>query len=248
LLSRLWDDERMREYADGAVDRGTEVLSALQGDMALHALMVPETSGGLGGGCVELAIAAEELGAAMVPSRLLTAAMAAYVLSARKNESSEAILERVSSGTSAALLWPGDDATWDIQQISRPVLDERPVPVTFPFVPEVEEVDTLLCPATRGRGHGLLVLDQGIEARGVNVRSLASPDLFRPLATVTVTPEDHAWVPLEGPLETFTETLAVGAIMLAAEMVGAARACLSGWWPTRKSAISSASPSARSRH
>jgi alkylation response protein AidB-like acyl-CoA dehydrogenase len=227
LLAKYWDDEHIRAYADGDTADGLKLMSVLQDDMALNALMAPEEYGGVGGGCVEMVIAMEELGAAMVPSRLLAATMASRLLVACRNRRLGEILRRaLATGSPSAVLWPGDDATWDVRQISTAVVNERAVRGSFRFVPEIDHSSLLLCPATKGGQYGLAVLGAPVRDEGLKMRGLRSPDLFRPLRMVTVSLEDCEWVGLAEPTGIFAEMVAAGAVVLAAEMIGSARGCL----------------------
>jgi alkylation response protein AidB-like acyl-CoA dehydrogenase len=225
LLARSWSDEHVRERADGKLDNGEALRSALRDGMGLYALTVPEEHGGLGGGLVEAAIAAEELGAAMAPSRLLTATMMARLLMSSRDRSLAGLLERtVADNLPGAVLWPGDDATWDVTQISAAAVTGSVVQGTFAFVPEVDRSGFLLCPAAKQGRIGLAVLEPPLTA-GVEIRNLRPLDLYRPLDDITLA-AGCEWFDLAAPVPVFTETVAAGSIVLAAEMIGGARACL----------------------
>ncbi|MEU2154650.1 acyl-CoA dehydrogenase family protein [Streptomyces sp. NPDC019396] len=82
----------------------------LSAELGLPGLALPEAYGGVGGGTVELALAFEELGRALVPSPLLaTAALAAPLIAALGDERQRAeLLPALADGTlTAALAVPG---------------------------------------------------------------------------------------------------------------------------------------------
>ncbi|BBZ15496.1 hypothetical protein BST20_06460 [Mycobacterium branderi] len=226
LLAKSWGDERIRQYADGHADCGAELARSLRDDMALHALTIPVDQGGLGGGCVEAAIAAEELGAAMAPSRLLATTMVAHLLSAARGSELAELLPRIADGVPGTLLWSGDDAVWDVRQAPTATVSGRAVHGTFAFVPELENSGLLLVPVRDGERYGIAVAGPGNDAPGIQIRPMRVLDVFRPLTTVSVSLEDVEHVSWTEPGPLFSQTLAAGAIVLAAEMIGASRACL----------------------
>ena len=97
----------------GTRNSGLHAFSILRDNMALNGMLVPEELGGLGGGCIEAVIAAEELGAALIPSNLLGSSMTTFLLSvAGGGEAQEVLLELTGKGATSALLWPGRGPRW----------------------------------------------------------------------------------------------------------------------------------------
>lgn len=225
LLERNWGDQQMREYADGNKEPGLHAFSVLQDSMALNGIMVPEEQGGLGGGCVEAVIVAEELGAALIPSNLLGSSMTTYLLSiAGGRIAEEVLLELTGKGTKSALLWPGNGARWTIDATGTGVVDGSAVNGEFSFVPEAEDAAVLLAPARRGSDNGFAVVRRDGDQSATKVNALPSPDVFRPLSTVVLSAQTCDFVPIHDTA--YTGAIALASIVLAAEMIGGARACL----------------------
>jgi alkylation response protein AidB-like acyl-CoA dehydrogenase len=82
----------------------------------------------------------------------------------------------------------------------------------------------LLCPARRDGQYGIAVVEPDAAAGGVSTRPVPAIDLFRPVQDVAVRVSDWRWLATDHTA--FTEAVAAGAVVLAAEMVGGARACL----------------------
>ncbi|MGA4841280.1 acyl-CoA dehydrogenase family protein [Streptomyces sp. G45] len=102
------DDVRAAVATPAGYD--TALWDALAGRVGLPGLAVPEEYGGVGCGPLELALAAEELGRALVPSPFLaTAALAAPLLLALGTPAQRAALlpTLATGGTTAALAVPG---------------------------------------------------------------------------------------------------------------------------------------------
>jgi alkylation response protein AidB-like acyl-CoA dehydrogenase len=225
LLERNWGDQQRREYANGNKEPGLHAFSILQDNMALNAMLVPEELGGLGGGCIEAVIAAEELGAALIPSNLLGSSMTTYLLSVAGGAvAQEVLLELTGKGAQSALVWPGTGARWTIEEIDAAVVEGSTVTGTCSFVPEAEEAAIFLAPARRGGEIGFAVIRRGGDPGGMEVAPVPSPDLFRPLSHVALSGQPCEFV--SAPGGAYTGTMALASIVLAAEMVGGTRACL----------------------
>lgn len=226
VLAKLWNDDLTREFADGDTTTSAVLTSVLDDDMALGTLTVPEELGGQGGGCTEAAIAAEETGAALAPSRLLATTMSAHLLRAGRDAALDRLQRRVlDEGVRVAAVWPADDATWDIGRISPVVVGDGVVTGGFRYAAELVGSSVFLLPARRGDELGLVVLDAEAKS-GVDLEPTRSADVLRPLARLALSVDDHEWVAVEEPRRIFTETVALGAIVLAAEMIGTARTCI----------------------
>jgi alkylation response protein AidB-like acyl-CoA dehydrogenase len=225
LLERNWNDQQLREYAAGNKDASLHALSILQDNMALNGMLVPEELGGLGGGCIEAVIVAEELGAALIPSNLLGSSMTTYLLSvAGGGVAQDVLVELTGKGTKSALLWPGTGARWTIDGIDVAVVEGSRVTGECSFVPEAEEAGIFLVPARRGGELGFAVARRGGDSSEMEVSPVPSPDVFRPLCHVTLSGQGCEFVPTAGAA--YTGTMALASIVLAAEMVGGTRACL----------------------
>lgn len=225
LLERNWGDQQVREYADGNKAPGLHAFSILQNSMALNGIMVAEGHGGLGGGCVEAVIAAEELGAALIPSNLLGSSMTTYLLSlAGGRVAEDVLLELTGKGTKSALLWPGTAARWNIDEVGAGVVEGTAVSGDFSFVPEADEAALFLVPATRGGETGFAVVRRDGDQSAATITPVPSPDVFRPLTSVVLSGQPCEFVPVTRGA--YTGTIGLASILLAAEMVGGSRACL----------------------
>lgn len=225
LLERNWGDQQMREYADGNKEAGLHAFSILQDSMALNGMMVPEEQGGLGGGCVEAVIVAEELGAALIPSNLLGSAMSTYLLSlARAPLAEELLVELTEKGGKGTFVWPGSGARWTIDEIAVGIVEGSTVSGEFPFVPEADEGGVFLIPASRGGEVGFAAVRRDGNHSAIKISPVASPDVFRTLSTVVLSGQQCDFIPISP--SAYTGTIAMASIVLAAEMVGGARACL----------------------
>jgi alkylation response protein AidB-like acyl-CoA dehydrogenase len=225
LLERNWGDAQLREYANGNREPGLHAFSILQDNMALNGMLVSEELGGLGGGCIEAAIAAEELGAALIPSNLLGSSMTTYLLSvAGGGVAQEVLLELTGKGAKSALLWPGTRAHWNIDELDVAAVEGSRVTGECCFVAEAEEAAVCLVPASRGGEVGFAVVRREGDPSGMEVAPVPSPDLFRPLSNVALSGQACEFVPTASVA--YTGTIALASIVLAAEMVGGTRACL----------------------
>ena len=226
LLERNWGDQQLREYANGNKEPGLHAFSILQDNMALNGMLVPEELGGLGGGCIEAVIAAEELGAALIPSNLLGSSMTTYLLSVAGGAvAQEVLLELTGKGAQSALLWPGTGARWTIDEIDVAVVEgstgeRRPAPS---YRRRRRRRSSWSRPAGAVK-MGFAVIRRGGDPGGMEVAPVPSPDLFRPLSHVSLSGQACEFVPIAGGA--YTGTMALASIVLAAEMVGGTRACL----------------------
>ncbi len=223
VLERNWSDQHLRDFADGNRAVTTRPLSILRDSMALDQMMLPARLGGLGVGCLEIAIAAEELGASMMPSTLLSATMSCYLLSQTRPEDVadvvSAVAERVSTVT---VVWPGDRAAWCLPP--DPFVDaaDGSSRATVARVPHADSGDIVLIPARRGADGGFYITD----IKQVAFSPVQSPDVLRPLHDVDVVRSDR-FVSLGASSDRiFASMLALGSMILAAEMIGAARAAM----------------------
>jgi alkylation response protein AidB-like acyl-CoA dehydrogenase len=203
----------------------------LGGDMGLAGLGIAEELGGAGGGLAELTVVAEELGRSLLPVPFFSATVLAGQILARCPDTAADVLPRLCSGD-ALVAFAGTDS------------DGRWRPDRLPVRAEAEAGDA----GWRLRGRVDFVLD-GASATHLVVaaQTPSGCDLFlvagdadgvtrRPLPTLDPTRE-QARVSLDGaagrPLTTggtgaatVSAALDVALVVLAAEQVGGAAACL----------------------
>ncbi len=226
LLHAVAPPARVRETAaaDGH-DRG--LWRRLCADLELPGLHLPPADGGAGGTLVEAAIVFEELGRALTPVPLAATVFAIEAVRRLGNRQQRATLlpgllsgERI--GTLAA---------------TAPCVTD---PAAATVRAESAGPETVLCgsytPVLHGHVANLFVVPAAVDGRvvlhvvsadspGVSVEQLPSFDATRPVARLRL---DRATAePLDaGPSDGVEQVLDTARVLLAAEMLGGAEACL----------------------
>jgi alkylation response protein AidB-like acyl-CoA dehydrogenase len=232
FLERHATSQQVRAAAEGD-GFAAEQWARLTGEMELTGLAVAPERGGAGASFVEVGIAVEELGRALLPVPYLSTVTAAAVLShVSGDDAAGPLLERIAGGAAAAV-WLGEAAgAWGTSR-----LGDEPGPAgalhmrgdgdELRIDGEVVVVDgataeILVLAARRGSEPVLVAVETG--APGCAVEPLATLDQTRRQAAVRL---DGAPATLlaTGPeaLARARDLLAVG---LAVESVGAAARCL----------------------
>jgi alkylation response protein AidB-like acyl-CoA dehydrogenase len=191
-------------------------------------IVFDEGYGGLGLGLVEMTVALEEMGRALLPGPYLsTVLLAGAVIDAAGNSTQKRkYLSRISMGEAhATLALLEDSASWDPDAVR---LEAHPTPAGFAlngrkmFVPDAAAADFLVCAARRGPDLGLFIVPR--DARGLTLSSLPAIDQTRKLyqasfADVPVAEEDFLAIG-DSARAALERALAVATVALAAEMVG----------------------------
>jgi alkylation response protein AidB-like acyl-CoA dehydrogenase len=191
-------------------------------------IVFDEGYSGLGLGLVEMAVALEEMGRALLPGPYLsTVLLAGAVIDAAGNSTQKRkYLSRISMGEAhATLALLEDSASWDPDAVR---LEAHPTPAGFAlngrkmFVPDAAAADFLVCAARRGPDLGLFIVPR--DARGLTLSSLPAIDQTRKLyqasfADVPVAEEDFLAIG-DSARAALERALAVATVALAAEMVG----------------------------
>lgn len=174
---------RVMESAQG-VDRA--LWARLGGELGALGLAVPEELGGSGGTCVDQAIAAEELGAALVTGPLLgTVGLAVPALvAAPASEYRDAVLPELAEGTRPAALVAPLSVPYDAATAAAVTADGGRLTGTVSPVPDAAAADVLLVAAAGPDGPVLVAVEPG--TAGVTVEPLGSLDLTRPVARVVL--------------------------------------------------------------
>jgi len=197
-------------------------------ELGLPALVIPEEHGGSGFSRLELAIAAEELGRAVVGGPLLASAvLATEALLAAGGDVAAEVLPALATGTAVATLavtegtrrWQEQDVTTAVEDTGIPRLTG-----TKDAVLSAAEATLLVVAAREEAGLSLFLAEPG---DGVEVTPLEVLDGSRPMARVTlrgaparrVGPPGQGWAAVERALE-------AGTVFIAAEQVGGSRALL----------------------
>jgi len=191
-------------------------------------IVFDEEYGGLGLGLVEMAVALEEMGRALLPGPYLSTVLLAGVAidSAGNPTQKRKYLSRISMGEARATLALLEaSARWDPDAVQ---LDAHPTPSGFVlngckmFVPDADAADWLVCAARRGPDLGLFVAARG--APGLTISPLPAIDETRKLyrvafENVPVAEEDFLAIG-DSARAALERALAVATVALAAEMVG----------------------------
>ncbi|MDT4925388.1 MAG: hypothetical protein QOG01_3101 [Pseudonocardiales bacterium] len=218
-----------RAAMSGATGYDVGVWHQLSQDMGLVGLALDESRGGFGPAYVELALVMEELGYLCVGGPMLPTVTAAAALSCGNGPTSDAVLRRLAAGEATATLCvAGDDGEWSGDP---PVAAERDeagdwvLTGSSAFVVEGETADLLAVAARAADGVGLFVVEA--TAPGLDRRPAPTLDQTRRLARITF---DHvaarSVVDAGAGAAAVERALTVAAVLLAAEQLGGARACL----------------------
>jgi alkylation response protein AidB-like acyl-CoA dehydrogenase len=205
--------------------------SQLAGQLGLPGLVIPEKYGGSGAGPVELAIACEEMGRALLCAPFFaTAVLAAQaLLEAGDQAAAEEYLPGMADGgTIATLAVSEDDGRWTTAGLATRarrsgdgyVLDGRKS-----FVLDGQTAGLLLVVAQADGGPSLFAVPGG--AAGLVRRPLQTLDMTRKQAALSLDGVPARLVGAEGAAaDVVARTLRLAVVALAAEQVGGAQRCL----------------------
>jgi alkylation response protein AidB-like acyl-CoA dehydrogenase len=208
-----------------------QTWSQLAGQLGLPGLVIPEKHGGSGAGPVELAVASEEMGRALLCAPFFaTAVLAAQALLASGDEAAqEEFLPGIADGaTIATVAVCEDDGAWTADGVATRarrsgdgyVLDGRKS-----FVIDGHTAGLLLVVARADGGPSLFAV-RG-DADGLARRPLETLDLTRKQAALALDAVPARLIGAEGSAaDIVAATLRLGAVALAAEQVGGAQRCL----------------------
>ena len=210
---------------DTAYDAGLWQNMAHQG---WTGIIFEEEYGGLGLGLVEMAVALEEMGRALLPGPYLsTVLLAGVAIDAAGNPAQKRkYLSRISMGEArATLALLETSASWDpgaVQLDAHPTLEGFALNGRKMFVPDAATADFLVCAARRGPDLGLFIVPRG--AQGLTVSPLPAMDETRKLYQVAfedvAVAEDDFLAIGDSARDALERALAVATVALAAEMVG----------------------------
>ncbi|BBX73003.1 acyl-CoA/acyl-ACP dehydrogenase [Mycobacterium shinjukuense] len=215
---------RVREMA-GAGGPDRRLWQRICTELELPALHVPPERGGVGATLVETAIAFSELGRALTPIPFAATVFAIEaILRMGDDEQSKSLLAGLLTGEQiGTLAVSGHDvasatSVRAVRRDGRPALTGECTPVLHGHL-----ADLFVVPA---------VVDGSIvphvvaaDAPGVTVRRLPSFDLTRPVATLQLA-RSPAEALTAGTPDDMERVLDVARVLLAAEMLGGAEACL----------------------
>ncbi len=208
-----------------------DTWQAMAEQLGLPGLLVPDHLGGTGLGPVELAIAFEEMGRALLCAPMLSTAVLAVsaLREAARTEVQEELLPALATGQkTAALAWAEPGNVWEPQQIRMKAartgkgwtLSGEKVAVI-----DGHTADELLVVARAGKALSLFRVAG--EADGVQRVRLPTLDLTRKLARVTFTKARAEQIAAsEDVSEALARVFYLALIALAAEQTGGAQYCL----------------------
>jgi alkylation response protein AidB-like acyl-CoA dehydrogenase len=212
------------------------VWKQLSQELALPGVAIPEAYGGQGAGLVELAIALEEMGRALLcaPYFASVALGANAILNAGNESQKSALLPGIAAGeTLAALAVTEPNGRWDLGGLA---LEARPAGKGFSLHGEKSFVldgcnAGLLVVAARAPGSrgadGVSLFTLSASSDGVTRRALASIDPTRKLAQVAFSGARADLLgELGGGAAPLAKTLDQAAVLLANESVGLAQKLL----------------------
>jgi alkylation response protein AidB-like acyl-CoA dehydrogenase len=191
--------------------------------LGVAGLQVPAEHGGSGLELLDVALAAEELGAACTPGPFLACALATAALVASGNEDAAARwLPAIAEGQAIVTLALGDEGDeWDADKL---VTRARGGTLTGrkPLVPYAGIADAILVAARDDDGPGLWLVERG--APGLEVSGLSGSDMTRRVATVELSGAPAGKIASgRGAIDRARDA---GLVLLAADAYGGARRCL----------------------
>jgi alkylation response protein AidB-like acyl-CoA dehydrogenase len=225
LLERHWTAQQRLAFAGGDRTQGVNVADVLEGAIGINGLLASENLGGSGAGCREVVAVAEELGAALTPSNILGSSMAAYVLQQAEGHEVNRVLEdSIRQRARSVFVWPGSDALW-LNPPPASAGDGR-ISGDFTQVGDADITTALVVPAAGDGTDGVAWLRGGSGDPGVRITARQTPDVFRELSDVRMRDATAEFFSVKNAEHVWAATLALGSLVLAAEMVGAGMECL----------------------
>jgi alkylation response protein AidB-like acyl-CoA dehydrogenase len=225
FLERRSDEKAVR--ATMTTERGfdPEVWRQLAEEIGLVGLIVPEEHGGAGFGPVELLVAMEEMGRALLCAPFLGSSVFAVsaLLECADDVTKKELLPRIADGTCiASVAFAEPNGRWDldgVQMKAGATLDGEKTLVLDGHV-----ADVLLVVARGAAGLELLRVDAS--AKGLERRSIPPLDLTRKLARVKLSGTPAKRISSGDQTANLERVLALVCSALAAEQVGGAQKCL----------------------
>jgi alkylation response protein AidB-like acyl-CoA dehydrogenase len=227
MLERLWSETVLRAALDEGPADIEKAKLAVHQSLGIAGLLVPEEFGGLGATRIDAVIASEELGAGLAPYDLFGSCMSAQVLLGVADPGREVWLRRLASDDRPfVLVWPGADASWGVDAIEVAEVSGGKVTASVGFVPGLQAGAVLLVPARSGGVLGVAVVDGAAVGSAVSLTMVESADALRPVGTVALVDAECVFLAVPDAAGVFTSALALGAVLMAAEMCGASRSCI----------------------
>lgn len=228
LLDRHSDEAARSRAIDSELGHDPHLWSALA-ELGATSLSFPEELGGAGYGAVEQSVVLEELGRSLACTPFLgTVVLAGSALAAVGGASTQEQLVGIADGsTTAALAIAEDDGTWRTSGFTTTgVCTPEGWRLTGEktLVVDGADADILVVAAETTAGPSLFLVTG---ASGVERTKLRTLDLTRRMASITLDGASAELIGTAGEAEHILDVVLDRAMVaLAAEQVGAARACL----------------------
>ena len=188
-------------------------------------LIFSEDDGGLGLGMVEMVVAFEEMGRALVPGAFLstTALAGSLVQAVSESEQRQKRLQAIAEGSAkATLALLEESARWDLDGVAlraTETADGIKLSGKKLFVSDAEVADFILVAARIGSDLAVVVVDKN--AQGLGVNAMPAIDATRQLCEVTFNEtEAELLAKGEAARQALEHALNVATLAVAAEMVG----------------------------
>jgi len=231
FLAEKAPSEAVRRWMESDTGYDPELWRQMATQLGLHALALPEPYGGAGYGLAELALIFEELGRSLLPAPLFsTIGLAAQALLASgDDEACRRYLPGIAQGALTATVAVSDETgSWDLADITTSAEredDRWRLSGTKMFVIDGQTADVILVIARADDGLGLFAVARGTP--GLTTARLEALDPTRRLARVDVTDCPGRRIGPAGDATAFLRrAIDVANVVLAAEQVGGAQACL----------------------
>jgi alkylation response protein AidB-like acyl-CoA dehydrogenase len=219
--------EARRAHVDGGAPYDVELWNTMAVELGLHGILIDERYGGAGGTLADLAIALEELGAALVCAPFFaTVVMAATAIAESGDEAAQAqLLPAIASGELVATLAFRESPSPDEGLTAQITGDTWTIRGSAVHVIEGASAQVFLVVARTNSGRGLFLVHA--QAQGVQCFDSATLDPTRRLATISMRDADATLIGAEGDADaTLARTLRLARVALSAEQVGGAQRCL----------------------
>jgi len=223
--------ESVRRWMESDSGYDPQLWRQMATQLGLHALALPERYGGAGYGLTELAVIFEELGRSLLPAPLFsTIGLAAQALLASGDDDAcRRYLPGIAQGELTATVAVCDEnGSWDLTDITTSAErddDRWRLSGTKMFVIDGQTADVVLVIARADDGLGLFAVEG--TAPGLTSSQLDALDPTRRLARVDLHDCPGRRIGPDGDATPFLrKAIDVANVVLAAEQVGGAQACL----------------------
>jgi alkylation response protein AidB-like acyl-CoA dehydrogenase len=233
FLESRSDEAQVRRQMETPLGYDPLVWRQLSDQLGLTGLAIPEEFGGQGFTFVELGIAVEEMGRALLPAPFFASAVlgAHLIMHSGDDAARKRYLPGIASGvTVAALAVTEESGRWEsdaIQMRAQETPDGWVLDGTKTYVLDGCSADVLFVAARTDAGMSLFAVDGVDGVDGILRRPLSTLDQTRKQAHVEFTSAPASLVGRNGEAwPVLTRVLALGCAALAAEQVGGAQRCL----------------------